>query len=104
MKIELLWFEDCPCHRAAEALVQGVLDELGIEVPIERIEVPDDYTGDSVRLPGSPTVRVDGVDIQPGFEACPECTPRCRLYATETGLGCLPSKEWVTDAIQAASR
>ena len=103
MKIELLWFEDCPCHEREEQLVKEVLDELGVQVPIERVEVNDPDTGNQVVFPGSPTIRINGVDVEPGWEACPECTPRCRLYLSEKGIGCLPEREWVVEAIKAAA-
>ena len=64
MKIELLWFEDCSNHEAAERMVNEVLAEQGLDVPIERIEVPDLHTGNRVVFPGSPTIRVNGVDIE----------------------------------------
>lgn len=104
MKIELLWFEDCPCHGLAEGMVKEVLDELGIDEPIQRVRVETPEAGDAVTFPGSPTIRIDGVDVEPGWEACPECTPRCRLYQTETGVGCLPDKDWVAEAVRVAAK
>jgi hypothetical protein len=103
MKIELLWFEDCPCHGAAEDLVNEVLSDLGIESRIVRVEVTNSATADDVQFPGSPTVRVDGVDVEPGWEPCPECTPRCRLYQNKSGLGCLPEKAWIEKALRVAT-
>ncbi len=41
MNIELLWFEDCPNHHVAEELVNEVLESRGLNVAIQRIEVPD---------------------------------------------------------------
>ena len=41
MKIELLWFEDCPNHEAAEEMLAEILTELRVGDPIDRIEVPD---------------------------------------------------------------
>ncbi len=102
MKIELLWFEGCPNHVAAEQLVREVLHEKGLNVPIEKIEVPDVETGNRVVFPGSPTIRVNGVDVEPEWEVCEDCTPRCRLYMTTTGLKGVPERRWVEDAIQAA--
>lgn len=103
MKIELLWFEDCPCHELAERLVREVLDDLSLKnVAIERIEVSDEVRGKETEFPGSPTVRVDGKDVQPGWEACTECTPRCRVYQSEHGIGCLPKRDWVVAAVREA--
>ena len=103
MKIELLWFEDCPCHELAEDLVREVLDGLDLkDVTIERVEVSDEVRGTETEFPGSPTVRVDGKGVQPGWEARAECTPRCRLYQSEHGIGCLPEREWVVSAVREA--
>ena len=103
MNIELLWSDDCPSHEAAEVMVREVLGEVGVSAPIERIKVPDEETGKRVIFPGSPTIRIDGRDVEPGWEKCEDCTPRCRLYATSEGLRGLPERQWVVDAVLAAA-
>ena len=103
MRIELLWFEECPCHRDAEALIRDVLEELGVDADIERVEVPDEEAGIRTMFPGSPTIRVEGVDVEPDWEPCEACTPRCRIYATTDGLGCLPPRDWIVDAVRRAA-
>lgn len=103
MKIELLWLEDCPNHAAAEAMLTEVLAEAGVTASIERIEVADEATGIAQVFPGSPTIRIDGVDVEPEWERCEDCTPRCRLYATSDGLRGLPERGWVVDAVRAAA-
>ena len=99
MKIELLWFEDCPNHEAAEEMLAEILAELRVGDPIDRIEVPDLETGKRLLFPGSPTIRINGDDVEPGWQPCEECTPRCRLYMTSDGLRGLPDKEWVRQAV-----
>jgi hypothetical protein len=73
--IELLWFEDCPNHEGARAMIAATVADLGIRAHFAAIEVPDREAGDLVGFPGSPTIRVDGVDIEPGFVECDDCTP-----------------------------
>ncbi len=92
MHIELLWFDDCPNHEQARALLREVLAERGVEAEIEEINVPDEETGDRVRFPGSPTIRVDGRDVEPGVTDCEDCTPRCRIYHTDEGLRGVPAR------------
>lgn len=104
MNVELLWFDDCPNHEAAEAMVRDVLREAGVSAVINRIEVPDEATGKAVIFPGSPTIRIDGRDVEPGWEECEDCTPRCRLYATSEGLRGLPERQWIVDSVRAASQ
>ena len=100
MKIELLWFEDCPNHEAAGQMVAGVLRELGVGDPIERVEVPDLETANCVTFPGSPTIRINGVDVEPGWKPCEDCRPGCRLYMTLEGLRGLPERQWVVQAVR----
>lgn len=57
-----------------------------------------------MRFPGSPTIRINGVDVEPLWEACADCTPRCRLYLTADGLRGLPEHRWIADALTAAAR
>jgi hypothetical protein len=102
MKIDLLWFEDCPNHGAAERMLSEVLAEFGVSDPIVRTEVPDEATGNLLTFPGSPTIRIDGVDVEPGWEPCEDCTPRCRLYMTSEGLRGLPEVQWVRSAVASA--
>ncbi len=103
MRIELLWFDDCPNHLAAEAMLRDVMAEEGIDAPIVRVKVADEATGERVCFPGSPTIRIDGRDVEPGWEPCADCFPRCRLYATDQGLHGLPERSWIVDAIREAS-
>jgi hypothetical protein len=103
MKVELLWFQDCPNHDIAERMLADVLNEFGVTDPIERIEVPDVETGNRVVFPGSPTIRIDGLDVEPGWEPCEDCTPRCRLYLTSEGLRGVPEREWVRQAVLEAA-
>jgi hypothetical protein len=98
--VELLWFEGCPNHGSAQAMVEEVAAQLGVAINIERVEVPDEATGNRVRFPGSPTIRVDGRDIEPGFGGCDECTPRCRVYATSSGLRGVPERAWIVAALR----
>lgn len=103
MRVELLWFQGCPNHLDAEAMLREVMAEEGVEVPIARIDVEDEATGIEVCFPGSPTIRIDGRDVEPGWEPCAECTPRCRLYLTGEGLRGLPERQWITTALRAAT-
>ncbi len=103
IKVDLLWFEDCPNHLLAFEMICQVGAELGIPLEVEQIEVPDEATGLTVRFPGSPTIRVNGVDIEPGFDGCDDCTPRCRVYLVEGRLTGIPARHWVNSALIAAS-
>lgn len=103
MRVELLWFEGCPNHEAAESMLRDVMRELGIDASIERRNIEDEEQGKQVCFPGSPTIRINGVDVEPRWEPCQDCTPRCRLYLTSEGLRGLPERRWIADALATAS-
>lgn len=101
-RIELLWFQDCPNHEATEALLREQMAYAGITAPVHRMEVTDEEAGVRLRFPGSPTVRIDGVDVEPGWMWSGDGTPRCRLYATARGLRGIPDAEWIEAALTRA--
>ncbi len=49
-------------------MVADVFAELGVAATIRRVEVPDEQTGKRVNFPGSPTIRVNGRDVDPEFD------------------------------------
>lgn len=98
-EIELLWFEDCPNHPAARALLNEVVDNLSPGSEVREIDASDPSIAEQVRFPGSPTIRIDGRDVQPGFEDPGDYAPRCRLYRTEQGLARIPAREWIETAL-----
>ena len=100
--VQLLWFEGCPNHQAAEALLRDVMHKCGVDAPVERIEVADEQAGIGVCFPGSPTIRIDYRDVEPDWTPCVDCTPRCRLYLTSAGLRPLPDREWIGQALRTA--
>ena len=81
MTIEILFFAGCPYAQAAFDRVREVVRELGLDVEIRHVEVTDDADAFRQRFLGSPTVRVDGVDIEPGAGNRTDYSLTCRLYA-----------------------
>ena len=63
MKIEVLYWDGCPSHPEALELLQAVLAERGVEATVELREVLTDEEAEALRFPGSPTIRVDGRDV-----------------------------------------
>ncbi len=51
--VEILYFDGCPNHHPAIALVERVSRELGIEPDIRLVNVPDQETAQRLRFLGS---------------------------------------------------
>jgi hypothetical protein len=99
MKIELFYWEGCPSHPEAIELLQQVLDERGLHVPVELREVTTHSEAAELRFPGSPTIRVDGHDVDPvGAESPPALN--CRIYRLPDGrVSPIPSRQQLEEAL-----
>jgi hypothetical protein len=104
MKIELLYFDGCPSHEAFLPRLLQLLPRFGADVALQLRRIEDDAAARSERFLGSPTLRVDGVDVEPGAGDRTDYGLKCRLYRTEAGLGGAPLDEWVLGALQLVGR
>lgn len=102
MNLELLWFDGCPNHTAARELLLDVVRQKGVDVELIDIDVSDPGLAQHHKFPGSPTIRVNGRDVEPGFQDSGDYTPRCRLYLTEMGPKGVPERAWIESAIEQA--
>jgi hypothetical protein len=100
--VEVLAFPGCPNRAGAIALVERVCAELASNAEIQVRDICDQQAADQARSLGSPTIRVDGRDVEPGAEHCVEYLHTCRLYQGEHGLRGLPEEAWVRQALQDA--
>lgn len=98
-RIEILTFEGCPNHAGALELVERVLSETGVGADVELVDVPDSATAERLRFLGSPTILVDGRDIEPGSDARGTYSLACRIYATGDGLRGVPDSRWLAAAL-----
>lgn len=101
--VEVLTFEGCPHAQPALELVARVVDELGLDATVRRIDVPDLETAETHRFLGSPTIRVNGRDIEPCADERFDFVLSCRVYRTDGGLKGEPDERWLRDALIATS-
>jgi len=101
MHIRLLLFKGCPSGPKAEEVLKQVLAEEKISDPIEIIDVPDIDTAVREKFLGSPTIQINGLDIEPSRQNDPPCHG-CRLYRTPEGASGVPPKELIRSALQRA--
>jgi hypothetical protein len=102
-RVEILYFDGCPNHEPARALVERLAGQLGVEPEIELVEVADPDTAAALRFLGSPTVRVDGLDVEPGAEERRDFALSCRIYRSEHGVSEQPAERWVREALTEAA-
>ncbi len=102
MRIEVLYFDGCQNWRRALATVERLAGELGIRTPVEARLVADAAAAERLRFLGSPSVRVDGRDVEPGADERTDYALVCRLYRTEEGLAELPDERWLRAVLGSA--
>ncbi|MGA9761527.1 MAG: hypothetical protein WBQ14_03795 [Gaiellaceae bacterium] len=98
--IELLYWEGCPSHPEAKALLEQVLAELGRDDQIVMVEVKSDEDAERLHFPGSPTIRVGGRDVDAmGANGRPSLN--CRIYHRPDGrVSPVPSREQMEAALK----
>jgi hypothetical protein len=99
MRIELLYFDGCPGYEALLPSLRELLLSEGVEDEIElrRVETAED--AERERFLGSPTVRVDGEDVDPGAREREDFGLKCRLYRGEYGVSKTPPQPWIRVAL-----
>lgn len=101
MLVEVLAFEGCPHASEALELARRVAAEMRPAPEVRRIDVGR-HESEAMRFLGSPSIRVDGRDIEPGSDDRREYAFGCRLHATSFGLRPLPDERWLREALLAA--
>jgi hypothetical protein len=98
--VELLSFNGCPNVGAARELIERVAAEESVEVDLRPIEVTSVEDAERVHFLGSPSVRVNGHDVEPGADNRETFLFGCRVYQTDAGFSGTPSEESVRAALR----
>ncbi|HYL38679.1 MAG TPA: hypothetical protein VEV17_22365 [Bryobacteraceae bacterium] len=97
MKIEVFYIRDCPNYRPSVNRLKAVLQREGLRADISEIEVEDDAAAAALQFPGSPTIRINGLDIELDSRTVAATGLACRRY-----LDGLPSEEMIRAALRRA--
>lgn len=97
MKIQLLYFWDCPAwHETLDNLKKVVGEDADIQVHM----VETDEEAVERQFVGSPTIRVNGQDLFPPNHS--DYALACRVYQTPSGLSGVPTTQMIRAALSAA--
>ena len=99
MRVGFLFYEDCPSHELALERLREVLAEEGISTDVEVVKVESEEQAQELRFVGSPTILVNGQDIDPSPPDA-HYALTCRAYHLEDGrISPLPSRGMIWRAI-----
>jgi len=82
----------------ALVVVERVVDETGVPAEIEVVDMESDEDAETYRALGSPTVLVDGRDVDPE-PLYSEYSSDDRIYKTNRGPCGWPEPAWIRDAL-----
>jgi hypothetical protein len=83
MRVELLWWAGCPSHPEALRDLRRALADAGLDPEaVDVREITDEEQAQREAFPGSPTIRLDGVDAFPTDEPV---ALTCRVYRLRDG-------------------
>ena len=93
MKIEVFYFASCPTAKDAVANLKAVLEERNLQADIKLIAVETEEKAKEVGFQGSPSIRVNGKDLEGRDEGF---TFSCRMYQEEGKMMPVPSKPFIS--------
>jgi hypothetical protein len=102
MKIDVLYFSGCPNHAPAVERVKEALRAEGLSAEIAEIAVLDAQMAQGLKFLGSPSIRVNGLDVEPEARSRTEFGMMCRTYANGRRQDGLPSRELIRSALREA--
>jgi hypothetical protein len=99
MKIEVLYVPNCPNQAVALEQLREILPAESFQAHVNEVLVKDAAMARSLKFPGSPTIRVNGHDVEPQDEKTTSFGLMCRLYSDGRGV---PSQQSLRAAIENA--
>ena len=93
--IEILYCDGCPHHGGLETRIKSLLIELGMDAPVVTRRIESDDQAAAENFLGSPTLRVNGLDVDPTAPTGRSSGLTCRLYLTDDGLRGTPPDAWI---------
>ena len=100
VNVELLYWEGCPSYPEAHELLEEVLRDRGLDVDVTVRQVDTPEEAETLRFPGSPTIRIDGRDVDPDGASGPPSLS-CRIYQLAGGkVSPVPSRQQLEEALR----
>jgi hypothetical protein len=98
VKVELLYFEGCPNAIDYLPELTALLASAGITTPVDLVLIRDEQDAVEQRFLGSPTVRINGRDIETAAKDRRDYALTCRLYPGPAGVTGRPSAQLIRSA------
>ncbi|MDG6916243.1 MAG: hypothetical protein JRM85_01440 [Nitrososphaerota archaeon] len=98
--VELLYFEGCPTYKTTLKDLEEMVKQEALDARIVLIRIESEEDAKKLRFLGSPTVRVDGVDVDQTARESSDFGLRCRIYRVDGRMLGSPSRETLGRALK----
>ena len=102
MKVQLFYFDGCPNHSPALERLGQILRQEGLPGHVEEINVTSPEQAQALAFLGSPTIKINGVDVEPAARASQAYAIACRTYRNAGKQEGLPAEEMIRAALREA--
>jgi hypothetical protein len=102
-KVDVLFFEGCPNLELALERVRKAIQDADVPADLRIVRVESEDDAKRQRFLGSPTVRVDGVDVERSACDRDDFGLQCRLYSVAGRYQGTPPVDWIADALRGAA-
>ena len=100
MKTELFYFDDCPSYKQAAANLKEALRLEGLPETVEMVEVASEEDAPRKRFIGSPSIRINGVDLEGPEAESNGYGYGCRVYSNDGSFAGWPSVERIRSVLR----
>jgi glutaredoxin len=100
LTIDFLYTDDCPHCSEALITLKEVLSEEHVEADFNMIRVASEEEAEQLKFLGSPTIRMNGEDVEPEIEQRADYHGHCRLYVYREQVFDRPPKEMIREALK----
>jgi hypothetical protein len=99
--IELLYWAGCPSYPEALDLLRAAVAASGRDEEVVMHEVLTQAEAEALDFPGSPTIRIDGRDVDPIGAAAGRAMLACRVYRLPDGRPSpVPTRDQIEEALR----
>jgi hypothetical protein len=103
MEITLTISERCGHHDAVRDVIREAMAEAGVtDVEVKETVIRSEEDAIATKCLGSPTLRVDGYDVEYQEREPAETSPGCRYFNTPAGWKPVPEKGMIVRALEKA--
>jgi len=99
MRVEVLYFEGCPNLAPTVERVRAELLSQGVTEEIEGVKIHNQAEAEALGFLGSPSVRINGLDIEREARNLKSFGMSCRTYLEGTVRSGLPSSDMIRRAL-----